>query len=177
MSQEEFRPNPSARDVFHARTLQLLEKRNQVQESSLQSTRNALSMIVESEQVGIKTAEELLNQREKLTKVDADLDDITGNLRETHKNMKQMGGFFNGVISLFRKPNKGQEELKQAQSKISNSQSASNVRAGNELSVNINKLRSNSTQYDGLKRNSSAPNTQASVDFGTFVWLSLTRFS
>lgn len=163
----EFQPSHSAAVVFERRRLQLLEKRNQVQESSLQSTRNVLSMINESEQVGIRTAEELLVQREKLEKVDENLDTINGGLRQTQKNLNAMKGFFNGVRSLFRNTNKPAEEAKPA-AKMSNSQSEMNMRADNPLAVNINKMRSNSTQYEGLKNGGGCGNgvDKNAVDFG-----------
>lgn len=167
-NEDRYRAPPSSKDVFEQRRLQLLEQRNQVQESSLQSTRNALSMIAESEQVGIKTAEELLVQREKLEKVDQNLDEINGGLRQTQKNLNAMSGFLNGVRSLWRGPGKTQKELKESTAKISSSRSSSNVQGqtGSELAQSINKLRSNSTQYEGLKRNASAPNTSDTVNFG-----------
>jgi prophage DNA circulation protein len=164
---------PSSKDVFEQRRLQLLEQRNQVQESSLQSTRNALSMIAESEQVGIKTAEELLTQREKIEKVDEQLDTINGGLRQTQKDLNAMKGFFNGIRSLWKTTAKNPKTVKEeAVSKMSNSKSSSNVQGGSELATSINKLRSNSTQYEGLKRNASAPNTSDSINFGKYFLLS-----
>ena len=145
------KPSGAIADFERKQQLLLLQKAK-LEDSCLQSTKNSLILINESEQIGIKTGGELLEQREKLQRVNNDLDTIAGVSRQSQKNINAMnsgiGSFlFNGLKSMF-KSSKDKQETNQP-TKLTSSQSANNFNDTNHLNNTINKLRSNSTQYEG----------------------------
>lgn len=89
-------PGPEQRAAQEAemRRQELLQQMRQVEDRTLQSSKNCLGMLYESEKVGIETAEELVKQREQLSNTEARLDDINSSLKDTQKNI-------NGIKSVF----------------------------------------------------------------------------
>ena len=70
------------------------ERKREIEERSINSTQKSLSILRDSEQIGIATAEELMRQREKLEKTDKQLDEINATLRFSQKHI-------NGIKSVF----------------------------------------------------------------------------
>ncbi|XP_050308924.1 synaptosomal-associated protein 29 [Anthonomus grandis grandis] len=87
------RPPPSS-SSFDAQVQSFQERRRQIEENTIRSTQQSLSVLRDSEQIGIATAEELLRQREKLERTDKQLDDINNTLRFSQKHI-------NGIKSVF----------------------------------------------------------------------------
>lgn len=85
--------------------LQLLEEKRQIEQRTLQSTKNSLGLIYETEKVGLQTAEELLHQREQLNNVDEKLDSINSIMRVSQKHLTSMKSIFGGFKNYFSKGN------------------------------------------------------------------------
>ncbi|KAL1502615.1 hypothetical protein ABEB36_007733 [Hypothenemus hampei] len=88
------RPPPSTQRSFDAQVQSFQERKRQIEENTIRSTEQSLSILRDSEQIGIATAEELMRQREKLEKTDKQLDDINNTLRFSQKHI-------NGIKSVF----------------------------------------------------------------------------
>ncbi|UYV77377.1 SNAP29 [Cordylochernes scorpioides] len=98
-------PGPS-RDPVNAEELrrkELLEKKLEIQKKTLQGTSTSLGLLYESEQVGIKTAEDLVRQREQLENVDEKLDDINTSMKISHKHIAAMKSFFGSLKSYMKR--------------------------------------------------------------------------
>lgn len=144
------KPSSATADFERKQQLLLLQK-SKLEDSCLSSAKNSLMLINESEQIGVKTGAELLEQKEKLSRVENDLDTIAGVSRQSQKNINAMNAgvvsfMFNGFKSMFKKEKPNQQSTNQP-TKMTSSQSANNFK-DNHLNNTINKLRSNSTQYD-----------------------------
>ncbi|XP_044261387.1 synaptosomal-associated protein 29 [Tribolium madens] len=70
------------------------ERKRAIEDRTINSTEKSLSILRDSEQIGIATAEELVRQREKLEKTDKQLDEINATLRFSQKHI-------NGIKSVF----------------------------------------------------------------------------
>ncbi|KAK4878148.1 hypothetical protein RN001_010654 [Aquatica leii] len=70
------------------------ERKQEIEDRTIQSTERSISLLRDSEQVGIATAEELLRQREQLERTDKRLDEINQTLRFSQKHI-------NGIKSVF----------------------------------------------------------------------------
>nr|CAG4641404.1 EOG090X0MTI [Eulimnadia texana] len=84
--------------------LLLLEKQR-IERETLDSSRRALGLLHESEQVGVSTAEELLRQREQLERTDGRLDDINNTLRVSEKHIQNIKSVFSSIKNYFSKGN------------------------------------------------------------------------
>jgi chromosome segregation ATPase len=67
-----------------------------VENESLSSTQRALRALNEAEEVGTKTAAELVAQGEKLQSIEDTMDGVNEKLNSTQKNLNQLKGFFGG---------------------------------------------------------------------------------
>jgi len=65
-------------------------QQNTVTDQSLESTRNMVTMMEESQQAGTKTIEMLENQGEALNRIEKGLDDINADMKEAEKHITQM---------------------------------------------------------------------------------------
>jgi synaptosomal-associated protein 29 len=94
------------RDLENQR-LQLLEKRRQIEERTLESSNRSIGLLRDSEQIGVATAEvrfassiflmhsilslkELLHQREQLENTESRLDEINNTLRFSQKHISSI---------------------------------------------------------------------------------------
>jgi len=72
-------------------------------QESLDSTQRSRQQLEHSEQVGIATAQDLLEQREKLERTNANLDEIDRTTAQTQRNLNSLisvfGGFFKNKFS------------------------------------------------------------------------------
>lgn len=80
---------------------QIQERIGRVENDSLESTRRALRTLNETEEVGVKTAEELVRQGEKLQAVEDQLDNVNNTLNATQKNLNQIKSVFGGLKNKF----------------------------------------------------------------------------
>ncbi|GJQ79781.1 hypothetical protein Trydic_g23250 [Trypoxylus dichotomus] len=79
---------------FEEQIQSLQEKRKEIENRTVQSTERSISILRDSEQIGIATAEELMRQRDQLERTDKRLDEINATLRFSQKHI-------NGIKSVF----------------------------------------------------------------------------
>lgn len=91
----------------------LQERIGQVENESVESTYRALRSLNEAKETGIKTAEELHNQGEKLKSIDEKLDDVDQTLTATQKNINQIKSIFGGFKNRFMSSSKSSNSLKE----------------------------------------------------------------
>ncbi|CAF2399897.1 unnamed protein product [Rotaria sp. Silwood2] len=72
--------------------------------SILDSTRRMLGLINESETVGVNTATELVEQREKLENIEKRCDGIDANLVNAQQNINKLNSIFGGIKNYFHPP-------------------------------------------------------------------------
>jgi hypothetical protein len=102
------------------------EKISAVEDSSLASTRRCLQMISEATEMGVKTATQLVEQGEKLQRVEEHLDKVNNDLTETQKNLNRMKSIFGGIVNKFTfKSSKKSESKDKVSDKSTSSVSAS----------------------------------------------------
>ncbi|KAF5292063.1 hypothetical protein FQR65_LT11329 [Abscondita terminalis] len=85
-----YNPQPT----FEEQRQTFQERKKEIEDRTLQSTERSISLLRDSEQVGIATAEELMRQREQLERTDKRLDEINQTLRFSQKHI-------NGIKSVF----------------------------------------------------------------------------
>ena len=91
----------SAADAEYAKRQALLMEKKRLEESTLRSAQASLGLVLESEKMGISTAEELIRQGEKLTNIDSNLDSMNSTMRHTQKHLTSMKSIFGGLKSYF----------------------------------------------------------------------------
>ncbi|XP_022199624.2 synaptosomal-associated protein 29 [Nilaparvata lugens] len=79
---------------LEGRRLELLQQQKETEQRSVESTQRSLSLLRNSEQIGIATAEELMKQREQLERTDKRLDDINVMLRASHRHIEGIKSVF-----------------------------------------------------------------------------------
>ncbi|KAI0988136.1 hypothetical protein GJ496_008672 [Pomphorhynchus laevis] len=70
-----------------------------LEDSMLESTRRAMNMLAESEDVGVQSAVELVEQRQALERIDRKLHQASDTLGETQKNINTLKSTFGGFGS------------------------------------------------------------------------------
>jgi len=65
-------------------------QQNQVTDASLESTRNMVNMMEESNSTGAKTIEMLENQGEQLDRIEKGLDDVNADMKQAEQHITQM---------------------------------------------------------------------------------------
>lgn len=76
---------------------QLLQKRREIEERTVESSQRSLNLLRNSEEVGAATAEELLRQREQLEKTEKRLDEINTTLRFSQKHIQGIKSVFGSL--------------------------------------------------------------------------------
>jgi len=87
-------------DDLERKRQDLLQRKRQIEEETIQSTQRSLSNLRHSEQVGIATAEELVRQREQLQRTEKRLDDINTTLKFSQKHIQSIKSVFGGLKNL-----------------------------------------------------------------------------
>lgn len=87
-------PNSNQPTNFEEQRQVFLERQKAIENRTIQSTERSISLLRDSEQIGIATAEELMRQREQLERTDKRLDEINSTLRFSQKHI-------NGIKSVF----------------------------------------------------------------------------
>lgn len=108
---------------------ELQVKIGQVENESLESTQRTIRMLNDSHDVGVKTANDLVIQGEKLNNISGKLDDINQSLKTTQENINELKGsnFFSKFFS-FRQKNPTQSKQKLTKSKSQNLPEPKNTR-------------------------------------------------
>ncbi|XP_050575868.1 synaptosomal-associated protein 29 [Bombus affinis] len=76
---------------------QLLQRKKEIEERTIQSTKRSISLLRDSEQIGAATAEELIRQREQLERTEKRLDDINSTLRFSQKHIQGIKSVFGSL--------------------------------------------------------------------------------
>lgn len=74
---------------------------DELEQRSLESTRNSVRVLDETLRIGVDTAVELDRQGEQLNRVDRRLDDIDANLVQSNKHLRQVKSVFGGIVNWF----------------------------------------------------------------------------
>jgi synaptosomal-associated protein 29 len=77
--------------------LQLQERKKIIEERTVRSSERSISLLRDSEQIGVATAEELLRQREQLERTEKRLDDINNTLRFSQKHIQGIKSVFGSL--------------------------------------------------------------------------------
>ncbi|CAF0931582.1 unnamed protein product, partial [Didymodactylos carnosus] len=77
---------------------------HQYKNSMLDRSHHMVNLVSESEQLGINTATELATQREKLEKIDNNLDTIDNTLIGTQQRINRLQSVFGGIKNYFYGP-------------------------------------------------------------------------
>ncbi|XP_058810880.1 synaptosomal-associated protein 29 [Phymastichus coffea] len=80
---------------------ELVERKKEVEQRTLQSSMRSMSLLRDTEEVGTATAEELIRQREQLERTDRRLDDINNTLRFSQKHIQGIKSVFGGLKNYF----------------------------------------------------------------------------
>merc|ERR1719323_2877501 len=92
------RPNSSSVGMnLEERQRQLLMKKKEIEESTLESSSRSLGLLYESEKVGAATAEELNRQKETLLKTEGRLDEINNTLKTSERHLNGIKSVFGGI--------------------------------------------------------------------------------
>lgn len=73
-----------------SRLEQILEEKRRIEERTLQASGRAKGVLVETEKIGITTAEELIRQREQLERTGDRLDNMNNSLRASEKHIQNI---------------------------------------------------------------------------------------
>ncbi|XP_053970573.1 synaptosomal-associated protein 29 [Hylaeus volcanicus] len=76
---------------------QLLQRRKDIEDRTIQSSERSISLLRDSEQIGAATAEELIRQREHLERTEKRLDDINSTLRFSQKHIQGIKSVFGSL--------------------------------------------------------------------------------
>lgn len=112
---------------------QIREKIGRVENDSLESTYRALRTLNETHEVGVKTADELVRQGEKLNNVNERLDEVNNTLTTTQKNLNQIKSVFGGLKNkFFSKSSASKTEVVKSDEKLKASVSANSLKSFNQ---------------------------------------------
>lgn len=84
-------------DILEEKRQQLLQKKREIEERTVQSSQRSLNLLRNSEEVGVATAEELLRQREQLERTEKRLDEINTTLRFSQKHIQGIKSVFGSL--------------------------------------------------------------------------------
>jgi len=76
---------------------QLLQRKKEIEERTVQSSERSVSLLRDSEQIGVATAEELIRQKEQLQRTEKRLDDINSTLRFSQKHIQGIKSVFGSL--------------------------------------------------------------------------------
>ncbi|XP_011158278.2 synaptosomal-associated protein 29-like [Solenopsis invicta] len=127
---------------------QLLQRQKKIEERTVQSSKRSVSLLRDSEQIGVATAEKLIRQKEQLEKTEERLDDINNTLKVSQKHIQGIKSAFGSLknylsgkllnappipsIKLSESSNSGSSALfntlEQMQNDMSNSYSSTMIR-------------------------------------------------
>lgn len=106
LPQHNSRPN-SAVMSLEERQRQLLMKKREIEENTLESSNRSLGLLFESEKVGVATAEELGRQKEQLLRTEGRLDEINHTLKTSERHLNGIKSVFGGIKNYLFAKNSG----------------------------------------------------------------------
>ncbi|XP_063708172.1 synaptosomal-associated protein 29 [Culicoides brevitarsis] len=156
---------------------QLYEQRKrEIEDRTLMSTERSLGLLHETEEVGVKTAEELARQREQLEKTSRQLDEINTTLRFSQKHL-------NGLKSVFGSLRNYISGQKDYSARMTQSSSASKINEDNysvpSSSVSARTPEEQYSEHPTTRLRNDAPQTQqnGSATFNQRIESNLTDMS
>ncbi|KZC05372.1 PREDICTED: synaptosomal-associated protein 29 [Dufourea novaeangliae] len=90
-------PYNNFNNELHHKHQQLLQRKKEIEERTIQSSERSISLLRDSEQIGAATAEELIRQREQLERTEKRLDDINSTLRFSQKHIQGIKSVFGSL--------------------------------------------------------------------------------
>lgn len=91
------------------RQRQLLIKKKEIEERTLDSSHRSLGLLYESEKVGVATAEELNRQKDQLLQTEGRLDEINTTLKTSERHLQGIKSVFGGIKNYLFARNSGQQ--------------------------------------------------------------------
>jgi len=76
---------------------QLLMKKKEIEERTVDSSNRSLGLLYESERVGVATGEELQSQKEQLMRTEGRLDEINNTLKQSERHLNGIKSVFGGI--------------------------------------------------------------------------------
>lgn len=80
---------------------QLVAERKRLEQSTLETSKRCVGTVIDTEQVGLQTAEDLVRQREQLERTENRLDDINSSLNTSQKHLNNIKSVFSSLRSYF----------------------------------------------------------------------------
>ncbi|XP_044763274.1 synaptosomal-associated protein 29 [Coccinella septempunctata] len=164
---ETFLKNTRKNSAFDNQVQAYQERRKQIEERTINSTERSISVLRDSEQIGIATAEELMRQREKLEKTDKQLDEINATLRFSQKHINGIRSVFSSLKNYVSGRNDSSPSISSTSSNMKPSSS------NNSLKEEVQKYdryenhpstRLKQTQYENGRQQSSGKDFEAKLD-------------
>lgn len=87
------------------RVQELMQKRREIEERTVDSSNRSLGLLYESERAGAATAEELTRQKEQLKRTEERLDDINSTLKTSERHLQGIKSVFGGIKNYFSSRN------------------------------------------------------------------------
>lgn len=100
-------PEQEAAREAELRRQEVLRQMRDMENRTLQSTKNSKILLSESEKVGLETAQELVKQREQLQNTERKLELIGGDLKDTQKNINGIKSVFSSIKTWWSTPKQG----------------------------------------------------------------------
>jgi len=107
------RNSNNSTSTMEERRQQLLYEKTKIEERTIQSSMRSISLLNESEEIGIKTAEELATQREQLQNTEQKLDEINSALRISQRHIQGIKSVFGSIKNYFSAPPKPLPSVKE----------------------------------------------------------------
>ncbi|XP_044296660.1 synaptosomal-associated protein 29 isoform X2 [Varanus komodoensis] len=132
--------------------------------ATVDSTNHSLSLIYESEHVGVATAEELVRQGEALKRTERMVDKMEQDLKTSQRHINSIKSVFGGFVNYFKskpqevKPEQNGASEYQASTRLKDAMSVSKVQESNyqESHPNLRKLDNSEDSFRGTSSNSSS---------------------
>ncbi|KAB0791299.1 hypothetical protein PPYR_03099 [Photinus pyralis] len=161
-SRHSYNPPPS----FEEQKQSFIERKQEIEDRTIKSTERSISLLRDSEQVGIATAEELMRQREQLERTDKRLDEINQTLRFSQKHINGIKSVFSSLKSYISGRNDSSPSISTGSS---NTQTTNSTIIENKVSEydryeNHPTTRLRNPEPDSFQQGSSSKNFSARLD-------------
>ncbi|RZB38626.1 synaptosomal-associated protein 29 [Asbolus verrucosus] len=156
------RRSNGAQPTFDDQLQSFQERKRCIEERTINSTEKSLSILRDSEQIGIATAEELMRQREKLEKTDKQLDEINATLRFSQKHINGIKSVFSSLKNYMSGKN---DPSPTNAAKSNKQQDTLHEEFEEKLSANDRFENHPSTRIKNLRYDSAPSETSGSKDF------------
>ncbi|KAK5638544.1 hypothetical protein RI129_012839 [Pyrocoelia pectoralis] len=152
--------------TFEEQKQSFLERKQEIEDRTIKSSERSISLLRDSEQVGIATAEELMRQREQLESTDRRLDEINQTLRFSQKHINGIKSVFSSLKSYISGRNDSSPSISSGSSntQTTNSTIIENKVAEYDRYENHPTTRLRNPEPDTYTQGSSSKNFSARLD-------------